>query len=66
MNLKWLLVFIPISLILDRVGANPIIVFVASAAAIVPLASLMEQAIDVLAHYLGRHCQLICTDAIPG
>jgi len=53
MNLNWLLVFIPVSLILDRVGANPIIVFVASAAAIVPLASLMEQAIDVLAHYLG-------------
>src|SRR5215813_7588540 len=53
MNLNWLLVFIPISIALDRVGADPIIIFLASAAAIVPLASLMEQATDVLAHYLG-------------
>src|SRR5262245_44825529 len=53
MNLNWLLVFIPVSLILDRVGADPIIVFLASATAIVPLASLMEQATDVLAQYLG-------------
>ena len=53
MNLNWLLVFIPISLILNHLGAEPIIVFLASAAAIVPLASLMEQATDVLAHYLG-------------
>src|SRR5215510_2755617 len=53
MNLNWLLVFIPISIALERLGADPIIIFLASAAAIVPLASLMEQATEVLAHYLG-------------
>src|ERR1700752_982195 len=52
-NMNWLLVFIPVSLILDHVGADPSIVFLASAVAIVPLARLMEQATDVLAHYLG-------------
>jgi len=31
MNLKWLLVFIPISLALDRLGADPISIFLASA-----------------------------------
>jgi hypothetical protein len=33
-------------------GVNPITVFLASAAAIVPLAKLMERASDALAHYL--------------
>ncbi|MBI3796672.1 MAG: calcium/proton exchanger [Deltaproteobacteria bacterium] len=53
MNMNWLLVFIPISFALDKLGADPTIVFLASAAAIVPLASLMEKATEVLAHYLG-------------
>jgi Ca2+:H+ antiporter len=38
---------------LGILGVNPIAVFLASAAAIVPLAKLMEQATDALAHYLG-------------
>lgn len=44
MNLNWVLIFIPIAFGLDWFGANPIIVFLASEAAIIPLASLMEQA----------------------
>ena len=53
MSLNWLLVFVPIAIGLDHWGVNPIAVFLASAVAIVPLAKLMEQATDALAHYLG-------------
>ena len=40
MSLNWLLVFIPIGIGLDWFGASPILVFLASALAIVPLARL--------------------------
>jgi Ca2+:H+ antiporter len=53
MSLTWLLVFVPIAFVLDYTGVDPIVVFCASALAIVPLASLMEEATDVLADYLG-------------
>jgi Ca2+:H+ antiporter len=53
MKLNWLLVFIPIGVALDWFGANPILVFLASALAIVPLAGLMGDATEVLARYLG-------------
>jgi Ca2+:H+ antiporter len=53
MNLNWLLIFIPIGFALDWLGANPILVFLASALAIVPLAGLMGEATEVLAKYLG-------------
>jgi len=53
MSLNWLLVFIPIGVALDWFGANPILVFLASALAIVPLAGLMGDATEVLARYLG-------------
>jgi Ca2+:H+ antiporter len=53
MSLNWLLVFIPIALGLDRFGASPILVFLASALAIVPLARLMGDATEALARYLG-------------
>lgn len=53
MNLNWLLAFIPIAFVLDWLEVDPILVFMASAAAIVPLASLMEQATEALAHFLG-------------
>jgi Ca2+:H+ antiporter len=53
MKMNWLLVFVPIAIGLEHWGVNPIAVFLASAAAIVPLAKLMEQATDALAHYLG-------------
>jgi Ca2+:H+ antiporter len=52
-RLNWLLVFIPVAYALEWLHANPVIVFLASAAAIVPLASLMERATEVLAHHLG-------------
>jgi Ca2+:H+ antiporter len=53
MNLNWLLAFIPIGVGLDRFGANPILVFLTSALAIIPLAGLMGDATEVLARYLG-------------
>jgi Ca2+:H+ antiporter len=53
MKLNWLLVFIPIGFALDWLGANPILVFLTSALAIVPLAGLMGEATEVLARFLG-------------
>jgi Ca2+:H+ antiporter len=53
MSLKWLLTFIPLALGLRWFGANPILVFAASALALVPLAGLTEDATDALASYVG-------------
>lgn len=53
MNLKWLLVFIPLGIALAWFHANPILVFVASALAIVPLAGLMGDATEALSRFLG-------------
>src|SRR5262245_59066238 len=53
MRLNYLLVVIPIAVALRLVGANPVWVFLASALAIVPLAGLMGEATEPLAHYLG-------------
>jgi Ca2+:H+ antiporter len=53
MSLNWLLVFIPIGLGLDWWGASPILVFLTSALAIVPLAGLMGDATEALARFLG-------------
>jgi Ca2+:H+ antiporter len=53
MNLNWLLPFIPVAFVLEWLHVNPVIVFLASALAIIPLASLMEKATEALAHYLG-------------
>jgi len=53
MNLNWLLGFIPIGIGLNWFGASPILVFLASAVAIVPLARLMGEATEALAAYLG-------------
>jgi Ca2+:H+ antiporter len=52
-SLNWLLVFMPIGLGLNWFGASPILVFLASALAIVPLAGLMGDATEVLARQLG-------------
>ncbi len=51
--LNALLVFIPVAIVLDRTVDNPILVFVTSALAIVPLAGLMGDATEALAEYLG-------------
>ena len=53
MELKWLLLFIPIAMGLSWFEANPIIVFIASALAIIPLANLLGDATEVLARSLG-------------
>jgi Ca2+:H+ antiporter len=53
MKLTWLLVFIPVAIVLHWYGANPIVVFAASALALVPLAALMGEATDALADHVG-------------
>jgi Ca2+:H+ antiporter len=53
MKLNWLLVFIPIGVGLNWIGANPILVFLTSALAIIPLAGLMGDATEALAKFLG-------------
>ncbi len=53
MSLNLLLVFIPVALALDWYGADPILVFVAAALAIVPLAGLMGRATENLTTYVG-------------
>ena len=51
--LNALLVFIPVAIALDRLVDKPILVFVTSALAIIPLAGLMGDATEALADYLG-------------
>jgi Ca2+:H+ antiporter len=53
MTWNWLLLFIPVAIALDWLGANAILVFLASALAIVPLARLMGDATEALGEYLG-------------
>jgi Ca2+:H+ antiporter len=53
MKLNWLLIFVPLGLGLHWAGAHPILIFLASALAIVPLAALMGDATEVLASYIG-------------
>ena len=53
MSLNWLLVFLPIGIGLNWFGASPILVFLTSALAIVPLAGLMGDATEALARFLG-------------
>jgi Ca2+:H+ antiporter len=54
MSLNWLLVFVPIALGLNWYGANPILVFAASALSIMPLAELMGSATESLSKTLGE------------
>jgi Ca2+:H+ antiporter len=53
LKLNWLLIFIPIAIVLAWLKVNPIVLFVFSALAIVPLAGLMGDATEALAEYLG-------------
>ncbi|MGE0820887.1 MAG: calcium/proton exchanger [Candidatus Binatia bacterium] len=48
-----LLVFVPIAIILEMLHADPVWIFVASSAAIIPLAGLMGKATEHLAEKLG-------------
>jgi len=52
-GLNLLLVCVPIAVGLDWYGANPILIFVVSALAIVPLAGLMGRATEQLSFYVG-------------
>jgi Ca2+:H+ antiporter len=49
-----LLLFIPVALVLDRLGTSPILVFLTSALAIVPLTALIGKATENLAVHLGE------------
>jgi Ca2+:H+ antiporter len=51
--LNGLLVFLPIALVLHQLGVNDVLVFGASALAIVPLAGLIGSATEEAAHYVG-------------
>jgi Ca2+:H+ antiporter len=53
MNLKWLLIFIPVSLGLSKLHVDPLWVFVTSALSIIPLARLMGDATEALARFMG-------------
>ena len=53
MGLNLLLVFIPIAIGLDWYEANPILVFISSGLAIVPLAGLMGRSTESLSVYIG-------------
>ncbi|MEP6932986.1 MAG: calcium/proton exchanger [Nitrospirota bacterium] len=53
MGLNLLLVCIPIAVGLDWYGANPVMVFVAAALAIIPLAGLMGRSTEHLSTYVG-------------
>ena len=52
-GLNLLLTFIPVALALDHFHANPILVFVAAALAIIPLAGLMGRSTEQLSFYVG-------------
>jgi Ca2+:H+ antiporter len=51
--INWLILFLPVALVLRVSGANDLLVFVASALAIVPLAGLIGSATDEAAKYFG-------------
>jgi len=52
-GIRWLLVFIPLAILAELLRWSPVIVFVASALAVIPLASLMGEATEVLANKTG-------------
>ncbi len=53
MNLNYLLIFVPIAFALDQYGAGPIVVFVMSSLAIIPLCELIGKSTERIAESLG-------------
>lgn len=53
LKLYWLLVFVPLAIGAWLLNLNPTLVFVLSFLAMIPLASLISEAVDVLAVYAG-------------
>src|SRR5262247_3325362 len=51
--LSWMLIFVPAAIVLELMHANPIYVFTASAAGIIPLAGWMGRATEWMAEHLG-------------
>jgi Ca2+:H+ antiporter len=51
--LNWMLVLIPVAVVLEWMHANPLYIFVASAAAIVPLAGWMGRSTEWMAEHVG-------------
>ena len=51
--LKYLLIFIPISIIAEFMHLSPTIIFILSALAIIPLAGLMGEATEQISFYTG-------------
>lgn len=52
-SIFWLFIFIPISLVLEKTGASEAMIFFASAMSIIPIAKLIGEATENLAHYTG-------------
>ncbi len=53
-SINWLLVFIPITLVLEHAGTfSPPLIFFSAALAIVPIAALIVHATEHLSHYTG-------------
>jgi Ca2+:H+ antiporter len=52
-SIHWLLAFVPITLLLEHGGASPPLVFFSAALAIVPIAALIAQATEQVAHRTG-------------
>ena len=53
-SLNWLLVLVPVSAILLLLGAPKLWLFIASAIAIIPLAGIIGEATEDLAHWVGH------------
>src|SRR2546423_14960683 len=52
--MRWLLLFVPVSIVLAFLRVPPVWLFVISALAIVPLAALMSTATEELSKYRGQ------------
>ena len=52
-GIRWLLVFIPVAILAELLHGSALIVFAASALAVIPLAGLMGQATEALAERTG-------------
>src|ERR1044072_3363407 len=52
--MRWMLLFVPVSIVLAFLHVPPVWLFVISALAIVPLAGLMSTATEELAKYRGQ------------
>jgi Ca2+:H+ antiporter len=52
-GIRWLLIFVPVAILAELAHWNPVLVFVASALGVIPLAGLMGEATEVLAVKTG-------------